>query len=188
MVRFYSILFLVILVFSCKEKKSVDQQISDVIEDTLVVEKPDASQKIIQFSPEFIEENKINEWKDFKKFKDAIEDITQLNPAGVMIFISELYKTTSALLKAPFPEAFDKFPVYGRIKVVQTQIIKCHFYAYNKQNEKLNVALNELYVEYNILLKRMISIAEENKIQLDSLGLDTPTIQDSKTIPAFSKK
>ena len=123
-----------------------------------------------------------------EKFKDAIEDITQLNPAGVMIFISELYKTTSALLKAPFPEAFDKFPVYGRIKVVQTQIIKCHFYAYNKQNEKLNVALNELYVEYNILLKRMISIAEENKIQLDSLGLDTPTIQDSKTIPTFSKK
>jgi hypothetical protein len=117
-----------------------------------------------------------------------MEDMSQLNPAGIMTFVSELDKITSALLKAPFPDTFDKLPIYSRIKVVQTQIIKCHFYATNKQNEKLNQALDELYLEYNILLKRMISMAEENKIPLDSLGIDLPTIQDSKIKPAFSKK
>ena len=72
--------------------------------------------------------------------------------------------------------------------MVQTQIIKCHFYAANKQNEKLNQSLDELYLEYNILLKRIISMAEENKIQLDSLRLDQPNFQDSKMKPAFSRK
>ena len=137
---------------------------------------------------EFIDENKINQWIQFKKFKDAMEDMSQLNPAGIMIFISELYKITSSLLKSPFPKQFDKLPIYSRIKVVQTQIIKCHFYAANKQNEKLNQSLDELYLEYNILLKRIISMAEENKIQLDSFRLDQPNFQDSKMKPAFSRK
>ena len=61
-----------------------------------------------------------------------------------MTFISELYKITSTLLKSPFPEKFDKLPIHSRIKVVQTQIIKSHFYAANKQNEKLNQSLDEL--------------------------------------------
>ena len=114
--------------------------------------------------------------------------MTQLNPAGIMTFISELYKITSTLLKSPFPEKFDKLPIYSRIKVVQTQIIKSHFYAANKQNEKLNQSLDELYLEYNILLMRMISMAEENKIQLDSMGVSQPFFQDSKIKPAFSRK
>ena len=55
-------------------------------------------------TPEFIEENNINKWIQFKKFKDAMEDISQLNPASIMTFISELYKTSASLLKSPFPE------------------------------------------------------------------------------------
>ena len=125
---------------------------------------------------------------EFKKFKDAMEDMSQLNPASIMTFISELYKITSSLLKSPFPKQFDKLPIYSRIKVVQTQIIKCHFYAANKQNEKLNQSLDKLYLEYNVLLKRIISMAEENNIQLDSLRLDQPNLQDSKMKPAFSRK
>ena len=93
------------------------------------------------------------------------------------------------MIKAPFPENYDKLPIYGRIKVVHTLVIKCHFYAVNQQNEKLNRALEELYFEYNVLLKRMISMAEENKIPLDSLGMDEPTtFQGSKMRPTLSKK
>jgi hypothetical protein len=48
--------------------------------------------------------------------------------------------------------------------------------------------LDELYLEYNVLLKRMISMAEDNKIELDSLRMVNPVSQDSKTKPAFSRK
>lgn len=187
MLRFLSIALLLFYFFSCKEKKNT-QQIAEQVKDSLSIVTPDYSHQLIKLTPEFIGENKINEWSDFKKFKDAMEDMTQLNPLGIMTFITELYEITSALLKAPFPEDFDKLPVYGRVKVVQTQIIKCHFYASNKQNEKLNKALDELYLEYNILLKRMISMAEENKISFDSIVIDMPNNQIFKTTPILSKK
>ncbi|MGB0395608.1 MAG: hypothetical protein ACPGC6_02450 [Flavobacteriaceae bacterium] len=188
MLRYFSLVLMIICLFSCKEKKSDTQQVIDKTEDKLTIDTPDHATELNQLTPEFIAENKIDQWTQFKKFKDAMEDMTQLNPAGIMTFISELYKITSSLLKSPFPEKFDKLPIYSRIKVVQTQIIKCHFYAANKQNEKLNRSLDELYLEYNILLKRMISMAEENKIQLDSIGVGQPTFQDSKMKPAFSRK
>jgi hypothetical protein len=188
MLRYFSIVLVIVCFFSCQEKKSDTQQTADKTQEKLTIDAPDHATQLTQLTPEFIEENNINQWTQFKKFKDAMEDISKLNPAGIMTFISELYKTTSSLLKSPFPEEFDKLPIYSRIKVVQTQIIKCHFYAANKQNKKLNQSLNELYLEYNILLKRMISMAEDNKIQLDILGVGQPNFEDSKIIPTFSRK
>ena len=188
MLRYFSIVLMIICLFSCEEKKSDTSSIIDRTKDKLTISAPDHSTQLTQLTPKFIEENNIDQWTQFKKFKDAIEDMTQLNPEGIMTFISELYKITSTLLKSPFPEKFDKLPIYSRIKVVQTQIIKSHFYAANKQNEKLNQSLDELYLEYNILLNRMISMAEENKIQLDSMGVSQPSFQDSKMKPAFSRK
>lgn len=188
MLHHFSIVFVISCFFSCQEKKSDIQHTAGKAQEKLMIDAPNNATQLTLLSPEFIEENNINQWTQFKKFKDAIEDISKLNPAGIMTFISELYKTTSSLLKSPFPEEFDKVPIYSRIKVVQTQIIKCHFYAANKQNKKLNQSLDELYLEYNILLKRIISIVEENKIQLDTLGVDQPNFEDSKIIPAFSSK
>ncbi len=188
MLRYFSLVVVIICFFSCKEKKSDTQQTKYKIDEKLTIDASNHATQLTQLSPEFIEENNINHWIQFKKFKDAMEDISQLNPAGIMTFLSELYKTTNSLLKSPFPEEFDKIPIYSRIKVVQTQIIKCHFYAANKQNKKLNQSLNKLYLEYNILLKRMISMAEDNTIQLDTLGVGQPNFEDSKIIPAFSRK
>ena len=98
--------------------------------------------------------------------------MSKLHPKGVIFFLSELYKITTQLLQSPFPKNFDGLPVYSRIKVVQTQIIKCHFYASNNQSKKLNDSLDELYVEYNILLNRMVSFIEERQIPLDSIGFN----------------
>ena len=188
MLRHFLIVLTIIYFFSCQEKKSETQHRGDKTEKKLTIDAPNHATRLTQLTPEFIEENNINKWIQFKKFKDAMEDISQLNPASIMTFISELYKTSASLLKSPFPEEFDKLPIYSRIKVVQTQIIKCYFYASNKQNIKLNQALDELYLEYNILLKRMISMAEDNKIQLDTILVGYPNLEDSKIIPAFSKK
>jgi hypothetical protein len=188
MLRFLIVFLVFFAFFSCNENKAKVESSTEKVKDPLTIDTPEASHQLIEFSPEFMEENRIDQWLEFKKFKEAMEDMSQLNPSGIMTFISELYKLTSALLKAPFPENFDKLPIYGRIKVVQTQIIKCHFYAANQQNEKLNQALDELYSEYNILMKRVISVAEDNQIQLDSSGIDLPTFQDSKINPERSRK
>lgn len=180
-------LFILIL-FSCKEKKPTTQPINLETKNKVEITSPESADQIIQLTPEFIEENEINLWADFKKLMDAMEDISQLNPEGIMTYLIELYKISIALVKNPFPQKFNKLPIYSRVKVVQTQIIKCHYYASNKQNQKLNQALDQLYSEYNILIRRMIIMAEENKIPLDTLGIDLPSFQDSKMNPALSKK
>ena len=140
------------------------------LSDSLFITTPENAVKLTQFTPEFILKNKIDEWSDFILFKESMEDLSKLNPKGVIIFLSELHKITKRLIQSPFPKTFDGLPIYSRIKVVQTQIIKCHFYASNNQSKKLNDSLNELYLEYNILLNRMVSFAEESQIPLDTIG------------------
>mgnify|MGYP001217010204 FL=1 len=188
MLRYFFLGLMIICLFSCKEKTSAIQQTNYITKKKLTIDAPNYATQLTKLTPNFVKENNINQWIQFKKFKDSMEDIKELNPAGIMTFISELYKTTSSLLKSSFPEEFNKPAIYSRIKVVQTQIIKCHYYATNKQNEKLNQSLDKLYLEYNILLNRMISMADENKIPLDSIGVGKTNFQDSKRNPAFSRK
>ena len=188
MIRYIFIYLFILILFSCDEKKSEVPPINLETKKKVEISSPESADQVIQLTPEFIMENEINLWTDFKKLMDAMEDISRLNPQGVMTYLKELYKISLKLLKNPFPEKFDKLPIYSRIKVVQTQIIKCHYYASNKQNQQLNQALEQLYSEYNILIKRMVSLSEENKIPLDSLGVDLSTFQDSRMKPALSKK
>ena len=99
--------FLIVLTIIClflAQKKSETQNRGDKTEKKLTIDAPNHATRITQLTPEFIEENNINKWIQFKKFKDAMEDISQLNPAKYHDFISELYKTTSSLLKSPFPD------------------------------------------------------------------------------------
>jgi hypothetical protein len=164
----YLILFIVVLSLgSCKQIQPKIEVDESVKQDSLKIDTPEIVVKFIEFTPEFIVENKIDQWPDFIVFKDAIEDISKLNPEGIVVFLKGLQKLTFLLLKSPHPEPFNSLPIFSRIRVVQTQINKCYFYASNNQNEKLNEALKLLYKDYNILLERMISIGDEKEIKLE---------------------
>ena len=185
---FKNIILLTLLFISCNNNALVKSASENKLLDSLFITTPENAVKLTQFTSDFILKNKIDEWPDFILFKESMEDLSKLNPKGVIIFLSELYKITKQLLQSPFPKTFDGLPIYSRIKVVQTQIIKCHFYASNNQSQKLNNSLDELYLEYNILLSRMVSFVEEREISLDSFGNNIMINHDSKTFPAFSKK
>ena len=188
MCDFKNIILLTSLFISCNNNALVKTASENKLIDSLFITTPENAIKLTQFTSDFILKNKIDEWPDFISFKESMEDLSKLNPKGVIIFLSELYKITKQLLQSPFPKTFDGLPVYSRIKVVQTQIIKCHFYASNNQSQKLNNSLDELYLEYNVLLNRMISFVEEREIPLDSFENNILINQVSKTYPAFSKK
>ena len=185
---FKIIILLTLFFISCNNNALVKSASENKLIDSLIITTPENAVKLTQFTSDFILKNKIDEWPDFILFKESMEDLSKLNPKGVIIFLSELYKITKQLLQSPFPKTFDGLPIYSRIKVVQTQIIKCHFYASNNQSQKLNNSLDELYLEYNILLSRMVSFVEEREIPLDSFGNNKLIYQVSKTYPAFSKK
>jgi hypothetical protein len=185
---FKNIILLTLLFISCNNNALVKSASENKLIDSLFIATPENAVKLTKFTSDFILKNKIDQWPDFILFKESMEDLSKLNPKGVIIFLSELYKITKQLLQSPFPKTFDGLPIYSRIKVVQTQIIKCHFYASNNQSQKLNNSLDELYLEYNILLSRMVSFVEDREIPLDSLGNNKFNNQVSKTYPVFSKK
>ena len=161
------IFLIVILSFgSCKQMQPKVKIDKIVKQDSLKIDTLENIVKFVQFSPEFIVENKIDQWPDFKAFKNAIEDISKLNPEGIVVFLADLQKLTLMLLNSPHPAPFNSLPIFSRIRVVHTQINKCYFYALRKQNDKLNEALKLVYKDYNILLSRMISIGDEKEIKL----------------------
>ena len=118
---FKNIILLTLLFISCNNNALVTSASENKLIDSLFITTPENAVKLTQFTPDFILKNKIDEWPDFILFKESMEDLSKLNPKGVIIFLSELYKITNQLLQSPFPKTFDGLPVYSRIKVVQTQ-------------------------------------------------------------------
>ena len=79
MLRYFFLGLIIIFLFSCTEKKPENNQDIDKKEERLDVDTPDEATQLTQLTYEFIEENKIDQWAQFIKFKDAVEDITLLN-------------------------------------------------------------------------------------------------------------
>ena len=75
MMRYFSLVLTIICLFSCKEKKSDTNIVLDKTMDQLTIDTPDYASGLTKLTPEFIDENNINQWIQFKKFKDAMEDM-----------------------------------------------------------------------------------------------------------------
>ena len=95
---------------------------------------------------------------------DVNKRISNLDPQGITFYLDELEKKIEELLSSSMPEKFNSPPIISRIKLIQMQVMKCRFYSENQQNNKLEPALSEMYKYYNSLLKRMISLVEEESV------------------------
>jgi hypothetical protein len=82
------------------------------------------------------------------------------------VFLRGLDNQTQRLLASDFPKAFDNPPIKSRLQVVRTDILKCIYYAENRQNESLDQALRAMYVSYTAFLERLISMGEEKNINV----------------------
>ncbi|MEC8636736.1 MAG: hypothetical protein VXX99_04960, partial [Bacteroidota bacterium] len=72
MLRYFSLVLMIICLFSCEEKKSDTQSIINKTKDKLTIAAPDHATQLTQLTPEFMEENNIDQWTQFRKFKDAM--------------------------------------------------------------------------------------------------------------------
>ena len=163
MTRRIFIFCLFIVFFSCdlsKEEKKVENLNN---ESELITKLPKVN-FLKDFSIEFIENNEIDQWTKFISFKESIESISNLDPQGITFYLDELEKKIEELLSSSMPEKFNSPPIISRIKLIQMQVMKCRFYSENQQNNKLEPALSEMYKYYNSLLKRMISLVEEESV------------------------
>ena len=61
MMRYFSLVLTIICLFSCKEKKSDTNIVLDKTMDQLTIDTPDYASGLTKLTPEFIDENNINQ-------------------------------------------------------------------------------------------------------------------------------
>ena len=105
--------------------------------------------------------NNIFNWSELTVFIDAFENLSILNPEGIEVFIDDLDLKLKALSKSSFPQHLDLPDIKSRLKVVRTKLLQTKFHSKNKSWENLDLSLQELYLSYNSLIKRIKSINEE---------------------------
>ncbi len=156
---------IIVLSFGCKEPKPKPAEVT-VAADSLVVNFPKQTERLVQFDPAFVEEYQFEDWEALMNFKRDFENLQSLNPKGLTVFLRGLDNQTQRLLASDFPKAFDNPPIKSRLQVVRTDILKCIYYAENRQNESLDQALRAMYVSYTAFLERLISMGEEKNINV----------------------
>ena len=94
--------------------------------------------------------------------------ITQLAPInhGVSSFLEALEVQTKTFYKTKFPPKFEIYPVRSRLKVVLMQIQKAKFYASTQQLDRLDPALDTMYIQYNSFLNRIIDLGDELSLEV----------------------
>ena len=78
------------------------------------------------------------------------------------VFLLGLSINIEKLEKSEFPEIFDKPQILSRLKLIRMQTLKTKYFTEFYSKDSIKPALNELYIYYNALIERMVSITKED--------------------------
>tara|TARA_B110000444_G_scaffold186604_1_gene175789 strand:+ start:4251 stop:4754 length:504 start_codon:yes stop_codon:yes gene_type:complete len=117
--------------------------------------------KLVSISTKYRIRNNIFNWPEFTAFTNSFENLTKLNPEGILVFIEELELKLKVLSKSNFPKKLDLPDIKSRLKVVQTMLLQSKYHSKNKDWKSLDESLRSLYTSYNSFIDRIKSINEE---------------------------
>lgn len=174
------LLFTLPLLVACQNSQTAVQTDAGNPLDSIPLRPPLHAVNTQTLSEDFIINNKMGQWDEFLQFQESIEDLSQLNPEGLQVFLVDILNKTKQLLNAPFPEPFDSPQIKSRVKLVQMQTMKSIYFTQHYTQDSLLQGLDKLYQFYNILLDRMVTYTRE-----EDIFSDIPA--DSVTAPDTSK-
>ena len=114
------------------------------------------------FPKNFFKLNGIDDWDSFERFQNSVNGIPKLNPKSLDVFLLGLSINIEKLEKSEFPEIFDKPQILSRLKLIRMQTLKTKYFTEFYSKDSIKPALNELYIYYNALIERMVSITKED--------------------------
>ena len=114
------------------------------------------------FPENFFKLNGIDDWDSFERFQNSVNVIPKLNPKSLDVFLLGLSINIEKLEKSEFPEIFDKPQILSRLKLIRMQTLKTKYFTEFYSKDSIKPALNELYIYYNALIARMVSITKED--------------------------
>ena len=160
--------WLYLLLISCQsapQKMLVDQP---SITETITIDYQKSIPELVKVPDSFYEKMEMDEWEKLTRWCGQFEDLSKMNSKGIGLFINGLSFQTRVFYKSDFPEVFDIYPVRSRLKVILMQAQKAKFYAETEQYDKLDGALDTLYQHYNTFLRRILSMAEETSLEVET--------------------
>lgn len=160
----FNILFILVII-GCSEKQLINKDASSKINkksqlDSLLIKdfeffKIPAEKKIDSIFINF---------KQFNSFSKTILNLKKLDINGIEVFLMDAIVKSDELLGSEFPNIIDIPQVKSRLKVVKTNILICKFHSSNNEINKLNIAMEEMFISYNAFLKMVYETITNEKI------------------------
>ena len=135
------------------EKINNDSIFSDALKEKITLK---------SFPENFFKLNGIDDWDNFERFQNSVNGIPKLNPKSLDVFLLGLSINIEKLEKSEFPEIFDNPQILSRLKLIRMQTLKTKYFTEFYSKDSIKPALNELYIYYNALIERMVSITKED--------------------------
>lgn len=157
---------LFILVVACVPKNQTSIKTKIQTKDTIFLTLSSKPAGLVKVPENLYAKLDIDEWEALTRWTDDFEDFTALDTKGVSSFLEALEVQTKTFYKTKFPPKFEIYPVRSRLKVVLMQIQKAKFYASTQQLDRLDPALDTMYIQYNSFLNRIIDLGDELSLEV----------------------
>lgn len=170
--KFIFALLLTACLSACSSSSKPQSKESPSEKDSLRLNVKTSNISIYTFPKEGVIDSTLMQNTRFIAFKNAMEDLSKLNPEGIQPFVVDALQACQRVERKPLPMPFNVPEITARLKVVKTQLIKVRYFTEEEKQEELNVALEGLYTAYNDYLKRIHSFSEEESLEQGEILLN----------------
>lgn len=157
---------LFVLVVACGPKNQTSIKTKNQTKDTIFFTLSSKPARLVTVPENLYTKLDTDEWEALTRWTDDFEDFTALDTNGVSSFLEALEVQTKTFYRTKFPPKFEIYPVRSRLKVVLMQIQKAKFYSSTQQLDRLEPALDTMYIQYNNFLNRIIDLGDELSLEV----------------------
>ena len=160
--RYRFLIYAPLMFISCLGENELKGTISSTIEkSTLLDPTKEIRFELIDYPKDFLEENGLQDWDEFKRLYDAMDRLKELDLRDVEVNIIGISALLNELVSDNLPDQFEIPQIRSRLKVVQMQAQKSRYFTRHYKKDSLIPSIKFLYNYYNSIISRMITIKQE---------------------------
>ena len=159
---FRFLIYVPFIFFSCVSENELKGTISSTIEKSILLDSTKEIRfELIDYPKDFLEENGLQDWDEFKRLYDAMDRLKELDLRDVEVNIIGISALLNELVSNNLPDQFEIPQIRSRLKVVQMQAQKSRYFTRHYKKDSLILSIKFLYSYYNSIISRMITIKQE---------------------------
>ena len=160
--RYRFLIYVPLMLISCVGENELKGTISSTIEKSALLNpKKEIRFELIDYPKDFLEENGLQDWDEFKRLYDAMDRLKELDLRDVEVNIIGISALLNELVSDNLPDQFEIPQIRSRLKVVHMQAQKSRYFTRHYKKDSLIPSIKFLYNYYNSIISRMITIKQE---------------------------